>query len=79
MERQISGVFQAIPDITESEEASPEEKMRKISQALVQYKENIKELEEHTIPMNPSEIRVQREKYATTTIENIAHNINRVA
>jgi hypothetical protein len=53
MEKQISGVFQAIPDNTESEEASSEEKMRKIAQALVQYKEKIKELEEHTVPMTP--------------------------
>jgi RNase H-fold protein (predicted Holliday junction resolvase) len=47
MEKQISGVFQAIPDNAESEEASSEEKMRKIAQALAQYKEKIKELEEH--------------------------------
>jgi hypothetical protein len=38
MEKQISGVFQSIPDNVESEEASSEEKMRKIAQALTQYK-----------------------------------------
>jgi hypothetical protein len=31
MEKQISGVFQSIPDNTESEEAYSEEKMRKIT------------------------------------------------
>jgi hypothetical protein len=55
MERQISGVFQAIPDSAKSEEASFEEKMRKITQALVQYKEKIKELEEHAVPMTPQQ------------------------
>jgi hypothetical protein len=34
MEKQISGVFQAIPNIIESEEVSAEEKMKKISHAL---------------------------------------------
>ena len=54
MEKQISGVFQAILDSVESKETSSEEKMRKIAQALVQYKEKIKELEENVVPMTPS-------------------------
>jgi hypothetical protein len=47
MDRQISGVFQAILDSTKLKEASSEEKRRKIIEDLVQYKEQIKELEEH--------------------------------
>jgi hypothetical protein len=39
MERQLSGVFQSIPNIAKLEEESFEEKMRKIAQALIQYKE----------------------------------------
>jgi hypothetical protein len=53
MEKQISGLFQAIPDNAEWEEAYSKEKMRKIAQALVKYKENIKELEDRTVPMTP--------------------------
>jgi t-SNARE complex subunit (syntaxin) len=47
MENQIHVVFQAISDNAESEGASLEEKMRKIAQNLQQYKDQIKELEEH--------------------------------
>jgi hypothetical protein len=71
-ERQISGVFKAIPDNAESEEAYSEEKMRKIKQALVQYKEKNKELEECTVPMTPPLFRAQRDKDATIDAENIA-------
>jgi peptidoglycan hydrolase CwlO-like protein len=53
MERHISGLFQAIPNNTKLEEASFEEKMRKITQALVKYKEQIKELEERVVPRTP--------------------------
>jgi hypothetical protein len=53
METQINTVFQAISDDTVSEEASSEEKITKIAQTLQQYKEKIKELEEHAVPMTP--------------------------
>jgi hypothetical protein len=39
MEKYISTVFQTIPNNTESEGVSSEEKMRKIAQALEQYKD----------------------------------------
>jgi hypothetical protein len=62
MEKHIGTVFQTIPDNAESEGVSSEEKMRKIAQALEQYKDQIKELEEHTVPTTPPEVRATREK-----------------
>jgi hypothetical protein len=59
MEKHISEVFQTIPDNAESEEVSSEEKMRKIAQALEQYKSQIKELEERAVPTTPPEVRAQ--------------------
>jgi hypothetical protein len=59
MEKHISEVFQTIPDNAGSEEVSSEEKMRKIAQALEQYKSQIKELEERAVPTTPPEVRVQ--------------------
>jgi chromosome segregation ATPase len=53
IEKQISEVFQAIPNSTKLEEACYEEKMRKIAQDLAQYKEHIKELEKRAIPTTP--------------------------
>jgi chromosome segregation ATPase len=47
MEQCISIVFHTIPTSAESEETSSQEKMRKIAQTLEQYKDQIKELEEH--------------------------------
>jgi predicted nucleic acid-binding Zn-ribbon protein len=61
MEKQINVVFQAISDNAKSEEASLEEKIRKITQDMEQYKEQIKELEEHAVPTTPPEVRAQRE------------------
>jgi hypothetical protein len=78
MEKKISGVFQAIPDNAELEEAYVEENMRRIAQALVQYKENIKELEERAIPTTPPVVQEQRDQDVTTTIEKIVFNIHRV-
>jgi len=72
MEKHINVVFQAILDSTESEEESSEEKIRKITQTMEKYKEHIKELEEHAIPTTPPELRAQREKYATTSTNNIS-------
>jgi hypothetical protein len=59
MEKHISTVFQTIPNNAESEGVSSEEKMRKIVQALEQYKDQIKELEECAVPTTPPEVRVQ--------------------
>jgi hypothetical protein len=78
MENQIHVVFQAISDNAESEEASSEEKMRKIAQMLQQYKDQIKELEEHAVPTTPPDVRTQREQDTTTSAENITQNIQRM-
>jgi hypothetical protein len=59
MEKHIGAVFQTIPDNAGSEEVSSEEKMKKIAQALEQYKRQIKELEEHAVPTTPPEVRAQ--------------------
>jgi predicted nuclease with TOPRIM domain len=61
MENQIQVVFQAISESAESEEASLEEKMRKIVQTLQQYKDQIKKLEERAIPTTPLDVTTQRE------------------
>jgi hypothetical protein len=61
MKNQIHIVFQAISDNAESEGASSEEKMIKIVQTLKQYKDQIKELEEKTVPSTPPDVRAQRE------------------
>ena len=79
METQINEFFEAISDDTTLEEAYSEEKITKIAQTLQQYKEQIKELEEHAVPMNPPTFQAQIEKDSTTTTENIAQNIPRVA
>jgi hypothetical protein len=50
--------------------------MRKITQALAQYKEKIKEFEECTVPNTPPIARVQREKYTTKSTTNIAQHIH---
>jgi len=47
-------------------------------QNLQQYKEKIKELEEHEVPTTPLVVRVQREKDRTTTAKKIVQNIHRV-
>jgi hypothetical protein len=59
MEKHISTVFQTIPSSAESKRVSSEQKMRKIVQALEQYKDQIKELEEHAIPTTPPKVRAQ--------------------
>jgi hypothetical protein len=46
---------------------------------MQQYKDKIKELEECAVPTYPPAVREQREKDATTAVENIAQNIHRVA
>jgi flagellar biosynthesis chaperone FliJ len=61
MEKHINVVFQAISDNAESEGASSEEKIRKIMHAMENYKEQIKDLEERTIPITPPEVISQRE------------------
>jgi uncharacterized protein (UPF0371 family) len=78
MENQIQAVFQAISDNEGVQEASSQEKMRKIVQTLQQYKEQIKELEERAVPMTPPEVRAQREQDVTTSAENIMQNIHRM-
>jgi hypothetical protein len=52
--------------------------MQNIVQTLQHYKDQIKELEERTVPTTPPEIRAQREQDATTSVENITHNIHRM-
>jgi hypothetical protein len=59
MEKYISTVFQTIPNNVESKGVSFEEKIRKIVQALEQYKDQIKVLEEHTVPNTPPKVRAQ--------------------
>jgi hypothetical protein len=58
METQIDGVFQAISNDTILEETYSNKKIKNIAWTLQQYKEQIKELEECVIPMNPPKIRV---------------------
>jgi hypothetical protein len=50
MDKHIGTMFQTIPENAGLEEVSSEENMNKIVQALDQYKSQIKELEECTIP-----------------------------
>jgi hypothetical protein len=45
---------------------------------LEQYKDQIKELEERGIPTTPPEVRVQREKDAIESAENIAEMIHKM-
>jgi HEPN domain-containing protein len=45
---------------------------------LEQYKDQIKELEEHGIPTTPPEVRAQREKDTTESAENIAETIHKM-
>jgi hypothetical protein len=78
METQIHILFQAIPDNTNEEAVSSEEKLRRIEKTIQHYKEKIKELEEHVTPTTPPEVRVQREQEATTTAEDIDRSIQRV-
>jgi hypothetical protein len=78
MENQIHVVFKAIIDSVESEGASSEEKMRNIVHTLQQYKDQIKELEDLTIPTTPPYVRSKREKDVTTFAENITHNIHKM-
>ena len=59
IEKHIGIVFQTILDNAGLEEVSSEENMKKIAQALEQYKSQIKELEECAVPTTPLEVRVQ--------------------
>jgi len=68
---QIDVFFQSISYDTVYDETSLEEKIMKISQTLQQYKDQIKEMEEGVVPMNPPTVRVQREKELKTTTKNI--------
>jgi hypothetical protein len=71
MENQSQAVFQSISDNKGVQAASSQEKMRKIVQTLQQYKEHIKELEEHVVPMTPPEVREKIEKDVIASAENI--------
>jgi hypothetical protein len=57
MEKHIGIMFQTILDNAGLEEVSLEEKMKKIAEALEQYKIQIKELEEHAVPTTTPELR----------------------
>ena len=56
METQIDAVFQDISIETVLEETYSEKKITKIAQTLQQYKEKIKELEEHALPTTPPKV-----------------------
>jgi ElaB/YqjD/DUF883 family membrane-anchored ribosome-binding protein len=57
MEQQIHMLFQTIPESTSDEAGSSGEKLRRIEQTIQEYKEKIKELEEHVTPTTPPEVR----------------------
>jgi hypothetical protein len=44
----------------------------------VQYKDQIKEMEEHAVPTTPPEVRAQREKDTIESTKSIAHVIYRM-
>jgi hypothetical protein len=52
--------------------------MKKIAQDLEQYKNQIKELEEHALPTTPPEVTVQRDQDTTVSTENIALDIQKM-
>ena len=78
MEKYIGVVFWAIPYNVDSEGVSIEEKMKKIAQALEQYKDQIKELEEHAVPTTPPKVLAQCEQDAKNSIENIVCATQRI-
>jgi len=57
MEKHIGIMFQTILDNAGLEEVSLEEKMKKIAEALEQYKIQIKELEERALPTTTPKLR----------------------
>ena len=78
METQIHILFQAIPDNTNEEAVSLEEKLRRIEQTIQHYKEKIKKLEEHVTPTTPPEVRARWEQEAIAAVEDIGRSIQRV-
>jgi cob(I)alamin adenosyltransferase len=59
MENLIHILFQSIPNNTNEEAGSSEEKLRRIKKTIRQYKEKIKELEKRVTPTIPPEVRAQ--------------------
>jgi hypothetical protein len=53
MEKQIHMLFQTIPESTSEEAGSSGEKLHRIEKTIQEYKEKIKELEEHVTPTTP--------------------------
>jgi hypothetical protein len=74
METQIDGVFQAISNDTILEETYSNKKIKNIAWTLQQYKEQIKELEECVIPMNPQKLEC-KERKMRQTLQKKSHKI----
>jgi hypothetical protein len=72
MENQIHAVFQAISESKGIQGVLTQEKMHKIAHTMKHYKDQIKEMEESTMPTNIPEIRGKRERDAIYSAENIA-------
>jgi hypothetical protein len=52
--------------------------LQRIENIIQQYKEKIKEMEEHVTPTTPPKVRAQREHEATTVVEDIDQSIQTV-
>jgi hypothetical protein len=64
-------LFQAIPNNTNQEVVSSEEKLRRIENTIQHYKEKIKELEERVTPTTPPEFKAKQEQEETISTEDI--------
>ena len=67
----VEGVYNIIPELLREEDVRLEEHVTKMSESIQGFWTKITDLEAWQIPITPSEEMNQREKMATTGIENI--------